>query len=246
MQSQVLCNPQMAFTRRLAAPFAHCQTHCNSPATIRVSTFVGKRFRAPNSQHRNLSSVKATEEAVYGSEWDVDGDGYTVLGLAHCFEKNDEGKLADKFVIEPIAANGVECMATGAPTCFKHVYGVSVGDAMKKSKAVLPSEFAEGLWCEHYQERLEATARTWLRPHAQDNLMDLVPLGKTVSKYNYNTDLKRVLNFTNVVNDDDNIKQDLSIDVYGRKDKEEEGSEAAPQPEAKEEDEDELDSLLAM
>jgi phosphoenolpyruvate carboxylase len=29
-------------------------------------------------------------------------------------------------------------------------------------------------------------------------------------------DEKRVLNFENVVNDDDNIKQDMSIDVYGR------------------------------
>jgi len=27
----------------------------------------------------------------------------------------------------------------------------------------------------------------------------------------------RILNFENVVNDDDNVKQDMSIDVYGRK-----------------------------
>lgn len=34
-------------------------------------------------------------------------------GLAHCFEKNDDGKLADRFVIEPITANSLECMANG-------------------------------------------------------------------------------------------------------------------------------------
>ena len=45
---------------------------------------------------------------------------------------------------------------------------------------------------------------------------DIVPLGQTKGKWNYNLDEKRVLNFENVVNDDDNIKQDLSIDVYGR------------------------------
>ena len=27
---------------------------------------------------------------------------------------------------------------------------------------------------------------------------------------------KRILNFVNEVNDDDNVKQDISIDVYGR------------------------------
>lgn len=43
-----------------------------------------------------------------------------------------------------------------------------------------------------------------------------MPLGQTKGKWNYNLDEKRVLNFENVVNDDDNIKQDLSIDVYGR------------------------------
>ena len=46
---------------------------------------------------------------------------------------------------------------------------------------------------------------------------DIVPLGSKRGKFNYNLDEKRVLNFENVVNDDDNIKQDMSIDVYGRK-----------------------------
>ncbi len=48
----------------------------------------------------------------------------------------------------------------------------------------------------------------------------------------------------NVVNDDDNIKQDISIDVYGRKEKES-LQEAAEEPAAAAEEEDELDSLLA-
>ncbi len=42
-------------------------------------------------------------------------------------------------------------------------------------------------------------------------------------------DDKRVLNFENVVNDDDNIKQDISIDVYGRAETEEEAEAAAEQ-----------------
>ena len=59
--------------------------------------------------------------------------------------------------------------------------------------------------------------------HSQSRLCcsDLVPLGQTRTKFNFNLDEKRVLNFENVVSDDDNIKQDMSIDVYGRQDKEE-------------------------
>jgi hypothetical protein len=72
---------------------------------------------------------------------------------------------------------------------------------------------------------------------------DIVPLGQLKSHFKYSVDDKRVLNFENVVNDDDNVKQDMSIDVYGRKDKAEEGAAATPAAEAEEEDE--LDSLLA-
>ena len=50
---------------------------------------------------------------------------------------------------------------------------------------------------------------------------DSVPLGSSKTDWNFNTDHKRVLNEENIVSDDDNIKQDKSIDVYGRFDDEE-------------------------
>ena len=53
---------------------------------------------------------------------------------------------------------------------------------------------------------------------------DIVPLGQNKSNFNYNLDEKRVLNFENIVNDSDNVKQDMSIDVYGRKQEGEEES----------------------
>ncbi len=43
-----------------------------------------------------------------------------------------------------------------------------------------------------------------------------MPLGQVRSKFNFNLDEKRVLNMENIVNDADNVKQDMSIDVYGR------------------------------
>eukprot|EP00891_Asterochloris_glomerata_P009807 jgi/Astpho2/9807/gw1.00149.164.1_t len=121
-------------------------------------------------------------------------------------------------------------MATGAKTCFRHVTSTTFGDAVKKDRTILPQEFQEGLFCEDFEFRCGASARTWLRSHAQDNLLDIVPLGQVKSNFNYNLDEKRVLNFENVVNDNDNIKQDMSIDVYGRKTDEDEEKkiEAAP------------------
>jgi len=72
------------------------------------------------------------------------------------------------------------------------------------------------------------------------------------SSFNYDLTDKRVLNMENVVNDDDNIKQDISIDVYGRstvqelQTTQEEAPAAQPAAEAEdEEEEDEMDALLS-
>lgn len=117
-------------------------------------------------------------------------------GLAHCFEKEDGGKLSDRWLIEPITANALECMAngtrcfpapcprvcgmlfslfllhtTGAKTCYRHVYSLTLGEVLPRSKATLPREFAEGLFCEDFEARADAAARTWMRPHALDNLL---------------------------------------------------------------------------
>ncbi|KIY95315.1 hypothetical protein MNEG_12646 [Monoraphidium neglectum] len=191
---------------------------------------------------------------------DVGLDSYCCLGLAHCFRKKEDGKLEDVFVIEPLSATSLECMATGARTSFKVAVGVKVADALSRNKGALPEAFQDGLWCEKYDARLDAAARTWQRSHAQDNLMDIVPLGKARSNFNFSLDDKRVLNMDNVVNDDDNIKQDISIDVYGRAEKQERDEKmaaaaaaaiaasaaaAAAAAEEESEEEDDLDALLA-
>lgn len=59
----------------------------------------------------------------------------------------------------------------GAQTCFKTLVGVTLEDAMSRDKSKLPADFAEAAFCEDYDFRCDATARTWLRPHAQDNLL---------------------------------------------------------------------------
>ena len=80
-----------------------------------------------------------------------------------------------------------------------------------------------------------------------------MPLGQLKSNFNYSTADKRVLNADNIVNDDDNIKQDLSIDVYGRTAKEEAAAKlaesaeaAAPAAASEEEEADDMDALLSV
>lgn len=180
-------------------------------------------------------------------------DAYLVVGLSHCFEKNDEGKLTDRMLIEPLSASSMECLATGARTSFRLAAGVTLGSALQRDRASFPVELQEARFCDKWEFRCQAAARTWARPHAMDNLMDLVPLGRTRGQFNFSLDDKRVLNQTVEIKDEDNIKQDMSIDVYGRKDEAKEvaamaAAEAAAQAaaEAKLAEEDELDSLLGL
>eukprot|EP00884_Botryococcus_braunii_P001811 jgi/Botrbrau1/11630/Bobra.0209s0021.1 len=130
------------------------------------------------------------------------------------------GRLTDRFVIEPIAANALECMAAGGKTSFLEVVGLTAADALARDLSRLPPEWEGATFCDDFEFRVGACVRTWLRPHAQDNLLDLVPLGQVKAKWNHSLDDKRVLNFDNEVSDSDNIKQDMSIDVYGRAEKE--------------------------
>jgi hypothetical protein len=122
-------------------------------------------------------------------------------------------------VIEPVSANSLECMAAGGKTSFVEVAALRAGQAMSKDRGAMPAAWSQAPFCDDWAFRVGACARTWGRPHAADNLMDLVPLGSPPrGNWNFNLDDKRVLGAAVEVSDEDNIKQDISIDVYGRGD----------------------------
>lgn len=244
-----------------SSEYRGCITPCcklSIPQTFRKQNALKlpSRVSNPRPEHYDFRSLRvhASNAALgYGSAWLTPQDSYLTVGLAHCFSKSDDGKLTDRFVIEPISANQIEAMANGAKTCFKQAYGTTLQDALTLDKSQLPPDFAAASYCDNFAARADACARTWLRPHAMDNLLDIVPLGQMKSGYNFSIEEKRVLNVENIVTDDDNIKQDISIDVYGRNAKEEaaeklaaDGARYEAKNETKEEEEeDELDALLA-
>lgn len=52
--------------------------------------------------------------------------------------------------------------------------GTNLETALQRNAEMFPNEFSKGLFCEAYEDRCQAAARTWTRTHAQDNLMYLI------------------------------------------------------------------------
>ena len=122
------------------------------------------------------------------------------MGLAHCFLKNEEGRLEDALRVEPINSSSLECMHVGAPTSFKAVTALTLGELHDLTIADLPEEFAGAELCEDFAARGQAAARTWTRTHAQEALMDIVPLGALKTDFNFcPEDRPRVVNAIRVV-----------------------------------------------
>jgi len=128
-------------------------------------------------------------------------------------------------VMEPLTAGTLECLALGVPTSYKRVIGLTcadlfIGDDLRAPEGINIESLralAKGETvseCEDMLIRSMAAARTFKRRvEAQ-----IIPLGEVADDFNFNTDKKRVLNQVFEPSFADNVKQDKSIDVYGRAD----------------------------
>ncbi len=65
-------------------------------------------------------------------------------------------------------------MTAGGKTCFLEVTSVRLGKALQRDLGSLPGLWAEkgAVWCDDYDFRAGACARTWLRPHAPPAIQD--------------------------------------------------------------------------
>ena len=110
-------------------------------------------------------------QALMGEDPEYFDADYIVLGIAHCFVKDDNAKLSDIFVVEAIPAGAVECMDNGGVTCYKHSTATNLGVALKQDLSLLPPEFAEAKFAEDFAFRTKCASRTWKRQHPQENLL---------------------------------------------------------------------------
>mmetsp|Transcript_62141 Transcript_62141/g.115296 ORF Transcript_62141/g.115296 Transcript_62141/m.115296 type:complete len:248 (-) Transcript_62141:153-896(-) len=200
---------------------------------VRNSTFQGA-IAAAAAFTTAVVAKRATRVArkAHGEDLSVAHDSFVVLGLAHCFKREEaSNKLKDVYVLEPVSASTVEVVNNGAETSYESFIGTTVKDVLSEDVSSLPEELlcgheaSEVLFAEDLEFRTGCAARTWKRDHAKDVVMKLVPAGEVQSEFNKSTRNKRILNFVNEVKDSDNIKQDMSIDVYGRSDEDAEDDE---------------------
>ncbi|CAE8709070.1 unnamed protein product [Polarella glacialis] len=177
------------------------------------------------SRHRTAASraarvVRAAAvELEYGEDLAVPGDSFIVLGLAHCFEQTEGSKLQDVWVLEPVSAATVEVVDNQASTSYEAFIGTTMAKALSQDVSNFPQELLCGhkaTWGDNFEFRAGCAARTWMRDHARDVVRLLVPIGEVKTGFNCCVEHKRILNFVHEVKDSDNVKQDMSIDVYGR------------------------------
>jgi len=135
---------------------------------------------------------------------DVTMDTYVVLGLAHCFIK-EEGEVHPVTVLEPIPSAALEAILSGIATSYEVAYAARLGDVINGDQLVRPGVFSgESQFCDDFVERAIAAARTYQsRPQAQDH----IPLHSTYTDFNLSLERKRVLNSERIVKSEDNIKQ---------------------------------------
>jgi hypothetical protein len=135
---------------------------------------------------------------------DINADDYCVFGLATCFLKED-GEFHQVEVIEPIPSAALEAVLKGIPTSYKFAVAKAIGELIGGNDLKIPADFpSNAQFCDHFPERATAAVRTYKRrPEATMH----IPLGNRYEQLNYSLDRKRVLNATNVVRTEDNVKQ---------------------------------------
>jgi len=192
----------------------------SAAAALAVAFAAGRARRQVGTTRRQAPRTVARAVSDYGEDLAVSDDAFVALGLAHCFEQV-EGKLVDTWVLEPVTGSSVEVVNNGALTSYETLIGTTVGKLLAQDISQYPSELLAGhedkwQWGSNLQYRTGCAARTWMRDHARDVIRKMVPDGELKTGFNTSTENKRILNFVHEVKDSDNVKQDMSIDVYGR------------------------------
>lgn len=142
----------------------------------------------------------------------VQGWEYVVLGVATCFQRDEEGRLREIQVAEPIPAAHLDCLRQGhCRTSYHLLYATTYGEIVQDGMPVLPAGIVPPgvLVGEHFVERAQAAARTYRRK-AESRPIPLHQIctpEEGVFRLNYSVEPRRILNGVVEVKDADNIKQ---------------------------------------
>ena len=156
------------------------------------------------SDNRSIFFSSMTTATLFANASDISTDDYCVFGLATCFIRED-GEIHQVQIIEPIPSAALEAVLMGIPTSYQFACAKTLGEIFVGETRQKTSEFPpEAQFCDNFPERTLAATRTYKkRPEAQVH----IPLGTLKKDFNYSLERKRLLNATNIVRTEDNVKQ---------------------------------------
>ena len=143
---------------------------------------------------------------------DVQGLEYIVLGVATCYQRDDEGRLTEVQVAEPIPAADLDCLAREVrSTSYSLLYATTYAEITQDDQPHLPSDIfpEEVIPGENFIRRVQAATRTYRsKPEFRHlPLHDTCTPEAGVFKLNYDPEPRRVINATAEVSESDNVKQ---------------------------------------
>ncbi|CAM9334843.1 unnamed protein product [Ascophyllum nodosum] len=216
------CIHTSAFVPSTTSSGASLNTRSPAPS---ISSTVYSR---PTQQRRTTASCAGPDLSYLDDPLlkPLADDDYVAFGMARCYVRNDNLKLDDYYVYEPLTAATLEIIANSpeVPTSYKRITAFKAVDifegpvarptGIQVEKLNILCQDEEGHICENALERTLAAARTYKRRVEAKKC----GFGDVMEDFNFNTERKRILNHKFEPSFDDNVKQDKSIDVYGRED----------------------------
>lgn len=143
---------------------------------------------------------------------EVQGLEYVVLGVATCYRRDEDGRLQDVQVAEPVPAAELDCLFQGVrSTSYRLLYATTYAEIVRDDQPTLPVDIVPDgvIPAKNFVRRVQAAARTFrAKPEFKH-----VPLHQTCTTesgsftLNYNPEPKRVLDVVYEPSADDNVKQ---------------------------------------
>ncbi|MEN9232087.1 MAG: hypothetical protein Q6L68_14380 [Thermostichus sp. DG02_5_bins_236] len=142
----------------------------------------------------------------------VQGLEYVVLGVATCFQRDEEGRLMEVQVAEPIPAADLDCLVQERRSTSYHLlYATTYAEIVKDGIPVLPADIIPtGVFAgEDFVERAQAATRTYRsKPQFRHiPLHQICTPEQGVFKLNHSVEPRRIINAVMEVSDADNVKQ---------------------------------------
>ena len=138
------------------------------------------------------------------ADFNAVAESYVVLGLAHCFIR-DDGDVHEVEVVEPIPSAALEAILKGIPTSYNKAYGARVGDVFNQGEAQIPAALStQAQLCDDFAARTLAAARTY---QANAQAQAHIPVGELYDRFTFSTERKRILNSERIIKTEDNVKQ---------------------------------------